>query len=61
MPESKPKSVVRVRDFPGLNLESDPHDLAVGAAEVQVNADSSDIGRLKSRLGFKVVSFESDA
>lgn len=50
-----------MKDFPGLNLESDSHDLSPGAGAVQVNADSSDIGRLKSRLGFKVISFESDS
>ena len=52
--------MVKFKDFPGLNLESDPHDLSPGAAAVQLNIESSDVGRLKSRLGFKVVSFESD-
>ena len=61
MPEARPKAQVKVRDFPGLNLESDPHDLAPGAAAVAVNSDFSDIGRLKSRLGFRVVTFESDS
>lgn len=61
MPLDKPKSTVKIRDFPGLNLESDEHDLAPGAASVQLNCDSSDLGRLKSRLGFKVVTFESDS
>jgi hypothetical protein len=61
MPEARPKSKVTVKDFPGLNLESDPHDLSPGTASVQLNIDSSDVGRLKSRLGFKVVSFESDS
>lgn len=60
MAEAKPRQVVKIRDFPGLNLESDPHDMAPGAAPVQVNIDSSDIGRLRSRLGFKVVSFEGE-
>lgn len=58
--QDKPKAQTKMKDFPGLNLESDPHDLAPGVAAVQVNADSSDIGRLKSRHGFRVVSFESD-
>jgi hypothetical protein len=58
MAEARPKTKVVIKDFPGLNLESDPHDLSPGASSQQVNADSSDIGRLKSRLGFKVVSFE---
>lgn len=60
MPD-KPKSKIPIKDFPGLNLESDPHDLSPGTAASQVNIDSSDVGRLKSRLGFKVVSFESDS
>lgn len=60
MPEDVPQSQVRIRDFPGLNLESDPHDLKPGVASVQVNCDSANVGRLKSRLGFRVVKFEDD-
>lgn len=60
MPEV-PKAAVSIADFPGLQLEVDEFDLQPGATHTQVNCVSEDIGRLKSRLGYRLVSFESVA
>lgn len=57
MPDT-PRAVVAMEDFPGLMLDADPRDLPPGAAAEQVNVTSEDIGRLMSRKGFLVVTFE---
>lgn len=56
----KPKQRVEIRDFPGLIIDTDPHDLPPGAAADQRNAVSTDQGQLKSRLGYRKVCFEDD-
>jgi hypothetical protein len=53
-----PVSKVEIRDFPGLVLQSDPHDTPVGAALEQVNVTSSAQARLRVRFGYREVKFE---
>lgn len=54
----QPKSGSDMRDFPGLVLQSDAHDLPEGAGQDQVNIKSDEIGRLTVRLGVRQLSFE---
>lgn len=54
------KSGRAIRDFPGLVLEVDPHDLQEGATDLQVNCTSEDHGMLKSRHGYVVLQFEGE-
>lgn len=57
--DKQAQSAVVVTDFPGLVMDVDPHDAPEGASEDQVNATVEDRGVLKSREGYRVVSFES--
>lgn len=59
MSEKMPQSVLTISDFLGLVMDVDPHDAPPGASEDQVNATVEDRGVIKSREGFRVVSFES--
>ncbi len=52
---------VEIRDFPGLASDADPHDVAPGAAEEQVNVTSARQGTLRGRPGLKRVTFDEDA
>jgi hypothetical protein len=54
-----PDDVVSIRDFPGYEPNSDPHDLKPGVSVSQVNATSSRPGELRVRLGTKALKFES--
>lgn len=54
----QPAATVEIKDFPGMVTESDEHDLAPGASPEQVNILSEDIGRMRSREGFRLCSFE---
>lgn len=56
-----PASTVQVRDFPGLVTEINTFNLPAGASDEQVNIVPDDIGRLKSRSGYAVVSFSDDS
>lgn len=51
---------VDFRDFTGLVLEGDPHDIPEGAGREQVNIQSGDLGSLRTRNGYRVVIFEDD-
>lgn len=55
----RPRSAVEMGDFPGLMLDVEPHDLPAGAADIQVNVTSENLGVLTSRGGFVVLNFES--
>ncbi len=57
MPDT-PRSVVAIEDFAGLVLDADPRHLPPGAAAEQVNCTSEDLGRLMSRKGYEIVTFE---
>lgn len=59
MEQEQPPAQVDIRTFPGLNLEADPHDLQAGQAQEQTNCTSEDAGALKSRLGYRVVTFDA--
>ena len=50
----------RAKDFGGLILEADEHDLQPGASPEQVNCTSDEIGSLRSRPGIAILSFEDD-
>lgn len=54
-----PASSVEIRDFPGLVLDTDPHDTPPGASRDQVNVTCEKAGELVSRQGYQPVSFES--
>jgi hypothetical protein len=51
------KSQANITDFPGIMTKPDPDDIPSGAATDQVNIQSQ-IGALKCRLGYKIVSFD---
>ena len=54
------RAEVRMRDFPGLVLESDSNDLAPGAADIQTNLTSDEPGVLQSRPGLGLVEFAGE-
>lgn len=49
-----------IRDFPGLVLKTDLHDLQEGATNLQVNCTSSEQGVLQSRNGYSLLTFEGE-
>lgn len=49
-----------MRDFPGLVLNADHREVPAGAGQQQVNAVSEQIGRLESRRGVRVVTFDGE-
>jgi hypothetical protein len=49
-----------IRDFPGLATNIDPHDARPGAADEQVNVQSSQPGVLEVRPGYAVVQFDAE-
>ena len=49
-----------MRDFPGLVLNADPRELPPGAGQQQLNVTSQQIGRLESRRGVRVVTFDGE-
>lgn len=54
----RPEAMADLRDFGGLVLKLDPHDLAKGTAVEQVNAASSVPGELRPRGGARAVKFD---
>ena len=54
------KSGKIIRDFPGLDMETDLHELKEGSTDVQVNCTSEDVGVLRSRHGYVVLTFEGE-
>lgn len=46
-----------MRDFPGLNLDTDPRDIEAGAARQQVNLTIRE-GSLHVRRGLRPVTFD---
>lgn len=53
-------TVNAMRDFPGLVLNADPRELPPGAGQEQVNAVSEQVGRLESRRGVRVATFDGE-
>lgn len=56
----EPAAEVRMRDFGGLDMQTDEHDLPPGAADRQLNVTCEDSGQLKSRRGLQPVQFEGE-
>lgn len=54
------RSVVEIRDFPGLATRPDSLDTPPGTAIRQENIQSSHEGKLRSRQGLDRVNFEED-
>lgn len=54
------RPTVEINDFPGMLSNIDARDLPNGAAESQVNVTSVVAGELRSRLGMREVTFESE-
>jgi len=54
-----PQAVVPMRDFPGLRLDMDAHDMPPGTSVWQVNCTGERLGLLQSRLGLVPVLTES--
>jgi hypothetical protein len=50
----------RIKDFPGLILKTDLHDLQEGSTNLQVNCTSGEQGTLKSRDGYVLLTFEGE-
>ena len=59
MPETS-KVGRTIRDFPGLALGTDVHDLPEGTTDLQTNCTSEDRGVLRSRNGYTVLTFEGE-
>ena len=55
----KPKTTYDARDFPGLVLQADAHDVEPGKAVDQVNVQSDQEGALRVRLGCRLVTFDA--
>jgi hypothetical protein len=53
-----PKSTVEMRDFPGMATRVDPDDYQEGMSQVQINLDSNLQGELRTRSGYREVTFE---
>ena len=49
-----------IKDFPGLILDTDLHDLPDGSTDLQLNCTSEDEGILRSRHGYVLVKFEGE-
>lgn len=54
------KAKVIIADFPGMASKPDSDDITPGAAQVQINAQSSHPGELRVRPGYRQLSFEED-
>lgn len=54
------KPAVIAYDFPGIQLAIDPRDFQDGAAEMQINLQSTQYGEMQSRAGIREVSFEDE-
>lgn len=55
----KPKYVKEIKDFNGIYVQDNPHDLPEGGAADQVNVKSTEKGSMEVRLGVRPVSGES--
>lgn len=52
------KTNIEMADFPGMLVNADARDFPAGAAELQNNIGSVQVGELTVRLGIKEVAFE---
>lgn len=58
--QQRTPSVV-ARDFKGIVVNADPHDLEAGVAQDMMNLKCDEKGRMSTRDGFSVVSFDYQA
>lgn len=54
------RASVEIQDFPGLVTRIDPDDVTPGGAVEQVNVSSLQTGELRSRSGYRPVTFEEE-
>lgn len=59
--EQSDARTLELRDFPGIILQSDAHDIPPGAGQDQVNARSDMQGQLTPRDGMLPVTFDSSS
>lgn len=58
MPDTDPQLThVSIRDFGGLNTNTDPQDLKAGESVAQVNCGGPIAGKLRTRPGLEFVDF----
>jgi len=57
----QPRKTLEMRDFPGISLQSDSHDLPPGTGQDQVNLKSDTAGQLTPRDGMRLVIFDSSS
>jgi hypothetical protein len=55
----EPRVSIRLDDFPGLIDNTDPRNIPPGAAQLQINCASYQIGELIIRAGTLQVKFEN--
>jgi hypothetical protein len=55
----RPRAVVIIQQFPGLVDSVDEFDTSPGAAQIQTNLQSQDLGILEVRPGYLEVEFET--
>lgn len=55
----KPRQVVLIQQFPGINDLVDELDFRPGSAQIQTNLQSEDPGKLEVRPGYTEVEFET--
>ncbi len=60
-PEAEPMPGSEFRDFPGIILQSDAHDMPNGGGRDQVNVRSDAVGQMAPRDGMLPVSFDYSA
>lgn len=56
----KMQGVIEIRDFKGLVVSADPHDIDQEQATVQTNVMSHNIGKITTRYGWKICVFEGE-
>lgn len=61
MAAERRNSKVEARDFKGIVVNADPHDLEAGVAQDMMNLRCDEKGRMGTRDGFAVVSFDYQA
>lgn len=57
----RPKTAHDARDFGGVQLQADPHDLEPGIASDQLNIKSDQPGSMQTRPGMRSVTFDYSA
>ena len=53
----RPAPKVEIREFTGVSLDDDPHDVGEGSARESVNFETKERGTLRTRKGYRKVRF----